>query len=461
MPTTGTATADACVTAAAGHPRALYYLAFTEAWERFSFYGMSALLVLYMVDQLLLPGHAEHVAALATLRHALQAVSGPLSTQAFASQIFGLYSGLVYFTPLVGGIIADRWIGQRNAVVIGALAMAAGHLCMAFEQSFLGALLLLITGSGLLKGNIASQVGSLYPAEDEARRARGFVIFSTAINLGAVLGPLVCGYLAERHSWQAGFATAALFMLAGLVTYLLGYRKYPPRVQSERTASAKLTAADWRTVRALLVVVIITIAISIAYYQFYDVAPVWMQARVTSELIGVHIPIPWYQSLNALTSMVAVPLLLWLWKREGQRHRESDDLGKIAMGAWFMAAANLVLVLGTWWSGGGRISPLWPTLYEIALGIGFLFYWPTLLALISQAAPAAVNATLMGFGYLSLFVANMLIGWIGGWYERMSPSAFWTLHAALAIGGGVGIILAGPRLRRTFAHSTERLHSEA
>jgi len=163
-----------------GHPKGLFYLAFTEAWERFSFYGMTALVVLYMVDLLLLPGHVEHIGGFGRFRAAVESVVGPLSTQALASQIFGLYSGFVYFTPLLGGMIADRWIGQRNAVVIGALSMSAGHIAMSFDQSFLLALLLLVIGSGFLKGNISAQVGALYPREDEARRTRGFIIFSTA-----------------------------------------------------------------------------------------------------------------------------------------------------------------------------------------------------------------------------------------------------------------------------------------
>src|SRR6267378_4375521 len=164
---TSTRTGDATFM---GHPKGLFYLAFTEAWERFSYYGMTALVVLYMVNQLLLPGHVEHIAGFSGFRAAVESIVGPLSTQALASQIFGLYSGFVYFTPLLGGMIADRWIGQRNAVVIGALLMSGGHIAMAFEQSLLLALALLVTGSGLLKGNIAAQVGGLYPAEDEARR---------------------------------------------------------------------------------------------------------------------------------------------------------------------------------------------------------------------------------------------------------------------------------------------------
>jgi POT family proton-dependent oligopeptide transporter len=188
-----------------GHPKGLFFLAFTEAWERFSFYGMTALVVLYMVNHLLLPGHAEHIAGFANLRAALESLFGPLSTQALASEIYGLYSGFVYFTPLLGGIVADRWIGQRTAVVIGALTMSAGHFAMAFDRTFLVALLLLVVGSGFLKGNISAQVGALYPAGDEARRNHGFVIFSTGINIGAVLGPLLCGLLAQVYGWHYGF----------------------------------------------------------------------------------------------------------------------------------------------------------------------------------------------------------------------------------------------------------------
>ena len=239
---TAISTATATLTSAAtdtnrffGHPKGLFYLAFTEAWERFSFYGMMALLVLYMVNQLLLPGHAEHVSGLSWLRAVMESVSGPMSPQAFASQIFGLYTGFVYFTPLLGGAIADRLIGQRNAVAIGALLMAAGHVAMSFDKTFLLALLLLILGSGFLKGNIAAQVGALYPPDDESRRARGFVIFSTGINVGAVVGPLLCGLLAQLYGWHYGFGVAAIFMLLGLATYLRGYR-YCPRESSGRVA---------------------------------------------------------------------------------------------------------------------------------------------------------------------------------------------------------------------------------
>jgi POT family proton-dependent oligopeptide transporter len=431
-----------------GHPKGLAYLAFTEAWERFSYYGMTALLVLYMVNQLLLPGHVEHVVGFAGFRHALESVFGPLSTQALASQIFGLYSGFVYFTPVLGGLVADRWIGQRNAVVLGALCMSGGHIAMAFDQSFLLALLLLVTGSGLLKGNISAQVGGLYPVNEEARRTRGFAIFSTAINFGAVVGPLLCGFLGERYGWHLGFGTAAVFMLAGLATYLSGYRYLPAKVERKLLAAAPMTRGDWTTVAALVAVMGIAVFQSIAYYQLANVLPVWLQEHGNMNAAGFEIPIPWYQSIDPLFSILSVPLLFALWRWQGRHGGEPSELGKIGQGAWLCAAANLILVVAIAAAGSGKVLWLWPFLYCALQGVAFIYYWPTLLALVSRAAPAKINATMMGICFLVLFVANNLIGWIGTFYEKMTPVTFWAMHAAIAAAGGILVLLFGPLLRR-------------
>ena len=414
---------------------------------------MTALVVLYMVNQLLLPGHVEHIGGFSGFRGALEWLFGPLSTQALASQIFGLYSGFVYFTPLLGGMIADRWIGQRNGVVIGALSMSAGHIAMAFDQSFLVALLLLVIGSGFLKGNISAQVGALYPPDDEARRTRGFVIFSTGINIGAVVGPLLCGLLAQVYGWHYGFGIAAIFMLLGLATYLYGYRYLPARVERKKFEGTRLTVADRRIVYALIAVMIITIFQSTSYYQLYNVNPIWIQQHVTADVGGFRIPVPWYQALNALFSIVGVPSVFWIWRRQALRSREPNELGKIGTGAWIAAASNLILVAAIFVSGNALVHPIWPFLYTAALGISFLYYWPTLLALVSRAAPAKVNATLMGLAFMSLFISNNLIGWIGGFYEKMSPVQFWAMHAAIAAGGGLLVVLFGRRLSRALQTS--------
>lgn len=439
-----------------GHPKGLYYLAFTEAWERFSYYGMTALLVLYMVNELLLPGHVENIVGFAGFRAAVESLFGPLSTQALASQIFGLYAGFVYLTPLFGGWIADRWIGQRNAVVIGALCMSGGHLAMAFEQSFLLALVLLVVGSGFLKGNISAQVGALYPRDEEALRTRGFAIFSVAINVGAVTGPLLTGLLAKVYGWHYGFGMAAIFMLAGLATYLVGYRHLPARVERCTFERDRLTAADRGVILALVAVMLISIFQSVAYYQLANVLPVWIQAQVALEVGSFTIPVPWYQSIDPLFSILGVPLLFWIWRKQAERRREPGDLAKIGIGAWLAALSNLILVAAILIADGAPVHPVWPMLYCAGMGIAFLYYWPTLLALVSRTAPASVNATMMGVAFTTLFVANNLIGWIGGYYERLTPAQFWGLHAAIGATGGVLVLLFGGMLTRALAGGAQQ-----
>jgi POT family proton-dependent oligopeptide transporter len=431
-----------------GHPKGLAYLAFTEAWERFSYYGMAALLVLYMVNQLLLPGHVEHIAGFATFRGWIEGTFGALSTQALASQIFGLYSGFVYFTPVIGGWIGDR-IGQRSAVVLGGLSMAGGHFAMAFDASFLVALLLLITGSGLLKGNISAQVGSVYPPSDEARRTRGFAIFSTAINLGAVAGPLFCGFLGTRYGWHVGFGAAALFVLGALATYLSGYRHLPARVERKaRAAFAPLTSEDRKSVAALVGAMAIVVLTYIAYYQLANVLPVWLQVHADLHAGVFEIPIPWFYSIDPLASILSVPLLFALWNRQARvMGGEPSALTKIATGSFICAAANLVLVAAIAFS-SGLVHWFWPVLYCVLEGVGFMFFWPTLLALVSRVAPPKINATMMGATFLTLFVANNLIGRIGTYYEKMTPIGFWTLHAAIGAAGGIVMLIFARTLGR-------------
>ena len=438
-------------TAFFGHPRGLAYLAFTEAWERFSYYGMTALVVLYMVQQLLLPGHVEHVVGLAGFRAGLESVVGPLSTQAFASQIFGFYSGLVYFTPVLGGAIADRWLGARRTVVIGAALMSAGHIAMAFDASFLFALLLLILGSGCLKGNISAQVGQLYPAADEAMRTRGYTIFSMAINFGAVLGPLACGLLAQLYGWHVGFGAAGALMMLAAVIYLAGQRHLPkerPVRERERAASVPLTAAEWRTVALLIVVMAITVFQSIAYYQFFDAGIVWVDAHADMATPFGRVPTPWFNSIDAFFSIIGVPPLFALWRWQDRHGGEPGDLAKIGIGAALAAASALLLALAAALAGEGRTSVVLPFIAFAGMGIAFLYYWPTLLALVSRAAPAKVNATLMGSAFLSLFVGNIIMGWVGGFYDRMTPAAFWILDAAIAGAGAIIVLIFGRAIGR-------------
>jgi POT family proton-dependent oligopeptide transporter len=440
-----------------GEPLALAYLSFTEAWERFSYYGMTALLVLYMSEQLLLPGHVEHVAGFAGFRSALESVFGHMSTLALASQIFGLYTGFVYFTPVFGGLIADRWLGRRNAVVLGAILMSLGHIAMAFDVSFLLALSLLIVGCGFLKGNISAQVGALYSETDGPGRTRGFSIYSTGINVGAVAGPLGCGLLAQLYGWHAGFGLAGILMLIGLATYLAGYKtltEETPRANLSQP-EAKLEARDWRLIAVILGIISLSIFQSIAYNQNTNMNLIWIDRSVDLNLFGFHVPVAWFNSIDSFVSIVTLPPLLWLWRWQSRHGGEPNEVMKISIGAWMAAIANLLLVIGC--ALHTRVPVIYPVAYDFLLGIAFLYYWPTMLALVSRAAPPSVKATMMGFVFFSSFIASFLVGWIGTFYERMTPLHFWLLHAGIAATGGVlALILAKPLGRFVAEEAAER-----
>jgi POT family proton-dependent oligopeptide transporter len=432
-----------------GEPPALGFLAFTEAWERFSYYGMTSLLVLYMSQALFMPEHIGNIAGFAAYRSMLESVFGPMSTLALASQTYGLYTGFVYFTPLLGGWIADRFIGRRNAVVTGAILMSGGHIAMAFDRSFLLALFLLITGCGLLKGNISTQVGQLYAEDDAPGRTRGFSIFSMAINVGAVTGPLTCGLLAQLYGWHVGFGLAGALMLIALGTYLCGYRYLDEtaRGTAAREPAAPLTSSQKRAIAALIAVMAITIPHSISFYQNSNIGLVWINAHVNLMLGSFRMPTAWFGSaMDSLISIACVPFLFALWRWQGRHGGEPGEIAKIGVGAALAAVANLVLAFAALLP--DRVSPLFPVLYEVILGVAFIWQWPTLLALVSRVAPRRLKSTLMGAAFLTLFVSNTTIGRIGALYEHMTPAAFWAMNAGIAAAGAALAVLLRKPLRR-------------
>lgn len=433
-----------------GQPWPLVYLAFTEAWERFSFYGMLSLLTLYMSQQLLLPGHVENIAGFPAFRSALESIFGTMTTLALASQIYGIYSASVYFTPLVGGWIADRVLGRRNAVVLGAAMMSAGHIAMAFDVSFLLALALLIAGCGLLKGNISTQVGALYADDDANGRTRGFAIFSTAINVGAVFGPVACGALIDRWGWHAGFGLAGVLMILGLVTYLIGYRTLPetPPAQAKKQ-HPELTHDDWRRLYALCAVIAVVVLPAIAFAQPGNMGLVWVHQSVDSNVFGFHIPDPWFNSINALASIVCVPVLIGLWRWQARHGGEPAELTKIAIGSFICAAGNGLLALGGMM--GANVTALLPLAAFSTVGVGFIYYWPTLLGLATRVSPERVKATMMGVAFLSLFASYYLLGVLGMFYDKMPASEFWSIHAGIGVAGGVLMLMLKRPLEKALA----------
>ena len=439
-----------------GHPRGLGYIAFAEAWERFSYYGMQALLVLYMVNRLLHPGHIEHIAGFGPFRHLIENFRGPLSVQALASTIFGLYTGLVYLTPIAGGLIADRWLGRTFTITIGASLMAVGHFLMAFDFSFLLALTCLLTGVGCFKGNLASQVGGLYATGDN-RRADAFQIYYIFINGGVIAAPLIAGTLGEKVGWHWGFGAAGVGMLIGLTIYLSGRKYLPPdspvveekQASANHTAKSKLTRRDKMAIVVLIVLLpFLTIAI-IPNQQIFNAYLVWAQDHADLIFFGKKMPTTWLITLDSIVSVSFLFIAVIFWRIWSKKFREPAEITKIAIGSLIAVTGMLSLMIGAATAGPeGKVSIGWLIAFHVLNSAGFANVFPVSLALYARVAPAALSATIIGIYYLAFFAGNNLVGWIGGFLEKMPATQFWLLHAALAGIAGVIFLVAG----RLFGH---------
>ena len=409
-----------------GHPKGLAYLAFTEAFERFSYYSMQSLLVLYMVNYLLLPGRAENIAGF----ELLGSLYGGLSGQPLASAIFG-------------GLLADRLLGRRLTITIGAVTMSIGHFLMAFEASFLLALIFLILGNGCFKGNIASQVGALYKPED-LRRATAFQIFYIAINAGVILAPLIAGTLGEDVGWHYGFGAAGIGMLIGLFIYLSGGRHLPdePPARLDRAVRARLTRQDWTAVIALILLIPVLAVSLLTNQQIFNAYLVWGDQQFDLTFGGRRLPTTWLITLDSIVSVSFLVGVTLFWSWWGKRHWEPDELGKILIGSVFTAVGGMCLVAAAAFQAPGeKIGLFWPVAFHVFNSLGFAHILPISLALFAKVAPKAINATVIGLYYLAFFTANSLVGWIGGLYATLPTTSFWLLHVATAVGSGLAFVL--------------------
>ena len=435
-----------------GQPRGLWVLAGTELWDRISFHGMQALLVLYMVGALLLPGHVEHVAGFAAFRRIIEGVTGPLSVQALAAQTFGLYVGLIYFTPVIGGWIGDRLTGRRIAVSLGALLMTAGHFALAFDVTFLLALLLLILGAGLLRGNLSAQIKSLY-ADGDRREADAFQLYYVAINLGAFIAPIITGALATAYDWHTGFGFAGFGMLIGLIVYLIGQRHLPPdTVRAAVVERAPLTASDWSRIGGLAIVFPVQICFWIAQSQVWNVYNLWVRDHLNLRIASFMVPVPWLQALDGVAPILVMPAFLGLWRWQAQRGAEPDAIGKLAIGCAVFALGTAWLAAAPFVSGAdGRAPLLWAVAFHLISNVGWLYFAPISLALYATKSPPSLRGTLVGVNYLATFFASIISGRLGGFYETMDPTRFWLMHAGIVGGGGLLLALLARPLRRIFA----------
>ena len=413
-----------------GHPKGLFVLFLTEMWERFSYYGMRSLLVYYMIKQLML-------------------------TQGQASQIYGLYTGFVYLTPLFGGILADRVLGQRRAVILGGVLMAIGHFLMAFQSAFFLALLFLILGNGAFKPNISTQVGNLYTPGDP-RRDRAFGIFYVGINLGAVFSPLVCGTLGELYGWHYGFSAAGVGMVVGLSIYLVGRRWLAPDNLTERKVSGEqtlpsLTKEERSRVWGLIAVCLVNIAFWAAYEQQGNTLALWADMNTDRHVFDWEFPASWFQSLNPAFVILCMPIIVKFWAWQSTRNKEPSTIAKMAVGCFLLASGFLVMIPAAelYSSEGAPVSVLWLFFSTLLTTLGELYLSPVGLSLVTKLSPARMVSTMMGIWFLSSFVGNYTAGFLGHYWEAMSKDVFFLMIAAIALSAGLVISLLLKPLKRS------------
>ncbi|MCL2716079.1 MAG: peptide MFS transporter [Alphaproteobacteria bacterium] len=446
-----------------GHPVGLFILFFTEMWERFSYYGMRALLKLYLVHYLFVTsrqvlqggggatvaGDPDQVLGWTFIRDMIGHGSA-MAPGGYASIIYGWYTGLVYLTPVIGGYIADRYWGQRKAVVVGGTLMAVGHFLMAFENWFFLALLFLILGNGAFKPNISTQVGRLY-SEDDPRRDGAFTIFYMGINLGAFLCTFVCGTLASTLGWHWGFGAAGVGMLLGLGVYGMGQRflaedSVSPQARNQLLAAAgqRLNADEWKRVLALIGLCLL----NVVFWAVYEQQGNTMQSFVDDHtawpvLFGFAMPSTWFQSFNPLFIFLLAPLLGMFWARQARTGREPSSVAKMAIGSCILGLSFIILAYGSALvtEAEPKASWVWPVLCVLFVTVGELYLSPVGLSLVSRVAPLRMVSRMMGLWFISSFLGNVLSGYIGALYENhiLDLAQFFLLLMVLGVVTGLSI----------------------
>ncbi len=464
-----------------GHPRGLSTLFFTEMWERFSYYGMRALLILFMT--------------------AAPAAGGLGFDTATAGAVYGLYTSMVYMVTLPGGWIADRLIGQRRAVLYGAIIIASGHFSMAFPSltTFYLGLVLIVIGTGLLKGNISVLVGQLYPPGDN-RRDAGFSIYYMGINTGAFLAPLICGFLGQRVNWHLGFAAAGVGMVFGIIQYVLGARHLgnvglDPTPASSPAAAATLWqrtmlwggislvacvafglalyagvlpitptqiadaagylllvttivffgwlffGGDWTPVerKRLYVIGVFFLAAALFWSEFEQAGStlnLFADRSTRTSILGWNFPSSWFQSFNALFIILFAPVFAWLWVRLGDREPSSPvkfGIGLIGVGAGFAVLIPAAQAAES----GALVSPLWLTSTYLVHTFAELCLSPVGLSSMTKLAPARVAGLMMGVWFLGAAVGNFIGGRLASFYEAWPLPNLFGVVAAFGIACGI------------------------
>jgi POT family proton-dependent oligopeptide transporter len=410
-----------------GQPRGLTILFLTEMWEIFSYYGMRALLVYYMTKQLLIG-------------------------QEKASLIYGAYTAMAYFTPIFGGLIADRWLGKRRAVIIGGSIMAAGHFMMTFEPLFYLALATIALGNGLFLPSLPSQIDGLY-RPDDPRRGWAYNVYYVGINIGGFLAPLICGALGEFYGWHWGFGAAGVGMLLGLVIYILGGKHLPDQIRTVKQNLAPTApparAGKYRSTFVLLFAVGLAVTVFRgAYEQFGNTLALWADVGIDRTIGLWSIPMTWFPSLNPLLVIMMTPLLLAHWRRRVQAGYAGSAMKKMALGALIVAAAYLLLATVAFAAGTGRASWLWLVLFFVVFTFGELYILPTGLGLFARLAPIGYGATTVAAWFLVISSGSLSAGIVGTLWGRISHAGFFAILTVISAIAAALLFALDPAIRR-------------
>ena len=444
----GPDTASAVDTRFFGHPRGLATLFFTEMWERFSYYGMRAFLLFYMVTPV--------------------ANGGLGFTDAQGTSLYGTYTGSAWGAAIVGGLIADRLIGQYRSVLYGGILIMLGHLSLVFPALpfFYTGLALIVIGTGLLKPSVSTLVGSLYPQGDP-RRDAGFSIFYMGINSGAMLGPIIAGYVAQRIDWHLGFGCAAIGMALGLVQYVVDKRHLQPAIarmaEEKRMRAAAspathstttstpggvlgFTSGEWGRIAAIVVLFLFAILFWAGYEAAGSSLALFADRNTDLHLLGFEFPSSWFQVAQPFFVIVLAPVFAWLWIRLGSR--EPSVPTKFAFGLLFMGLAFIIMLpAGAAVAADNtlRVSAWWLITWNLFSEFGELCLSPVGLSAITKLSPARIVGLMMGVWFLSLAFGNKLAGWTAGLIETMPIDALleW-VGGTLIVAGVVMFVLVKP-----------------
>jgi POT family proton-dependent oligopeptide transporter len=429
----------------AAHPKGLPTLFFTELWERFSYYGMRALLVLYMV--------------------AMPSQGGLGFSNATAGDIYGTYTMMVYMMSLPGGFVADRFLGQKLSIIIGGIIIACGHFTLAVPTmyTFYAGLTLIVIGTGFLKPNVSTKVGTLYK-EDDHRRDSGFSIYYMGINVGASLAPLVCGFLAQSQefkgllsrmgldpnsSWHWGFAAAGVGMTIGLITFIAqrhrleGHGDAPKKEAASSQDSANqsgaepgrsaqpMTTQEWKRIGALGILFVFWILFWAVYEQGGSSLNLFADKLTDCRFFGWEFPSTWLQTYQSLFVIALAPVFSWLWIKLGDK--EPSSPAKFAFGLFFLALGISLMVPASILAQHGKVSAFWLIACYLLQVIGELCLSPVGLSTVTKLAPIRFASLTMGAWFLGNAIANKIAGDLGGQFNQNDT------HTLIVLFGGMGI----------------------